>query len=113
MWLNLGAMCVFLANGASGVVFAILASLGIYPKVAPANGRRDAVDEAWVEGSGVLDAFRASRPVKHWHHGYGFAIAVDTEKEKPYLVCFANGLAEWYVLHTQTVCSSHSMLSQQ
>ena len=76
---------------------AILEDLGIYPKAAKAHGNEDA-DEAWVEGESVPDEFRASRPVKHWRHGYGFAIMVEHEQPKPYVVCFESGLTKWYGL---------------
>ena len=103
MWLNLVAMCAFVAHAASGVVFAILEDLK--PKTARDDGQEKSggetsvagKDDAWIEGSGVPDAFLPSRRTKHWRHGHGFAIAVDTEKEKPYLVCFASGLAQWCV----------------
>ncbi len=103
MWLNLVAMCIFLAHAASGVVFAILEDLK--PKAAQADGEEESggkasvagKDDAWIEGSGVPDAFLPSRRTKHWRQGYGFAIAVDTGKEKQYLVCFASGLARWCV----------------
>ena len=98
MWVNLVAMCVFLVHAASGVVLAILDVLGIYPKAAQANGETESEQEAWAEGSDVLAEFQATRPVRHWQNGYGFAIAVDAAQEKPYLVCFASGLAERYVL---------------
>ncbi len=101
MWLNLVAMCAFLAHAASGVAFAILDDL----KPKAANGEEEygggasvaGKDDAWIEGSGVPDALLPSRRTKHWRHGHGFAIAVDTEKEKSYLVCFASGLAQWCV----------------
>jgi hypothetical protein len=101
MWLNLVAMCAFLAHAASGVVLAILNDFK--SKAAQADGEEESGgkasvagrDDAWIEGSGVPDAFLPSRRTKHWRHGHGFAIAVDTEKEKPYLVCFASGLAQW------------------
>ena len=96
-WVNLAAMCFFLANAALGVVMAILEDLGIYPKAAKAHGNEDA-DEAWVEGESVPDEFRASRPVRHWRHGYGFAIMVEHEQPKPYVVCFESGLTKWYGL---------------
>ncbi len=99
MWLNLVAMCAFVAHAASGVVFAILEDLK--PKTARDDGQEKSggetsvagKDDAWIEGSGVPDAFQPSRRMEHWRHGHGFAIAVDNEKEKPYLVCFASGLA--------------------
>ena len=102
MWLNLVAMCAFLAHAASGVVFAILDVFKVYNKVAQANGEEEAFgkasvagkDDAWIEGSGVPDAFQPSRRMEHWRHGHGFAIAVDFEKERPYLVCFASGSAK-------------------
>ena len=125
MWLNLVAMCAFLANAASGVAFAILDDLK--PTAAQANGEEESggeasipgKDNAWIEGSGVPDVFLPSRRTKHWRHGYGFAIAADAEKEKPYLVCFASGLARWCVLqpniphsniHTKTRTHSHRYL---
>jgi hypothetical protein len=106
MWLNLVAMCAFLAHAASGVVFAILDVFKVYNKVAQANGEEEAFgkasvagkDDAWIEGSGVPDAFQPSRRMEHWRHGHGFAIAVDFEKERPYLVCFASGSAKRYAL---------------
>ena len=124
MWLNLVAMCAFLAHAASGVAIAILDDLK--PKAALANGEEESggeaslagKDDAWIEGIGVPDAFQPSRRTKHWRHGHGVAIAVDTEKEKPYLVCFASGLARWcYSLtyphshvHTKTHTHSHRYL---
>ena len=101
MWLNLVAMCAFLAHAASGVVFAILEDLK--PKTAQAIGEEKSGGEAsvagnddtWIEGSGVPDAFQPSRCMEHWRHGHGFAIMVGTGKEKPYLVCFSTGLAQW------------------
>ena len=97
-WVNLLAMCLFLGNGASGVVVAILQVVGVYSK-ANAAGDEDSLDEAWVEGSGVPDAFHVSRPMKHWRHGYGFAFDVNHSEKKPYLVCFASGSAKRYALH--------------
>jgi hypothetical protein len=97
LWVNLGTMCGFLANSASGIVLAILKELGVYPKAAQAHGQEDYGDEAWIEGSSVPDEFRTSRPVKDWRHGHGFAIAVEEENQNPYLVCFASGLAKWSV----------------
>jgi hypothetical protein len=91
-------MCVFLVHAASGVVLAILDVSGIYPKAAQATGETESEQEAWAEGSDVLAEFQATRPVRHWQNGYGFAIAVDAVQEKPYLVCFTSGLAERYVL---------------
>jgi hypothetical protein len=101
MWLNLVAMCAFLAHAASGVVFAILEDLK--PKTAQDIGEEKSggeasvagKDDTWIEGSGVPDAFQPSRRMEHWRYGHGFAIAVDTEKDKPYLVCLASGLAHW------------------
>ena len=92
-WVNLLAMCLFLGNGASGVVVAILQVVGVYSK-ANAAGDEDSLDEAWVEGSGVPDAFHVSRPMKHWRRGYGFAFDVNHSEKKPYLVCFASGSAK-------------------
>jgi hypothetical protein len=90
-------MCVFLGNGASGIIMAILAVLGLYPK-ATAAGDKDSLDEAWVEGSSVPDEFHVSRPVQHWRHGYGFAFDVNRNEKKPFLVCFASGFAKRYAL---------------
>ena len=92
-WVNLLAMCIFLGNGASGVAVAILQVVRGDPK-ANAAGDEDSLDEAWVEGSGVPDAFHVSRPMKHWRHGYGFAFDVNHSEKKPYLVCFASGSAK-------------------
>ena len=92
-WFNLLAMCLFLGNGASGVVVAILQVVGVYSK-ANAAGDEDSLDEAWIEGSGVPDAFNVSRPMKHWRRGYGFAFDVNHSEKKPYLVCFASGSAK-------------------
>jgi hypothetical protein len=92
-WFNLLAMCLFLGNGASGVAVAILQVVRGDPK-ANAAGDEDSLDEAWVEGSGVPDAFHVSRPMKHWRHGYGFAFDVNHSEKKPYLVCFASGSAK-------------------
>ena len=113
VWLNLLTMCIFLAHAASGVVLAILDDCK--PKAAQADGEEESAgeaslagkDDAWIEGSGVPDAFLPSRRTKHWRHGYGFAIAVDTEKEKPYLVCFASGLARWCVLQRNIPAYPH------
>ena len=101
VWLNLVTMCIFLAHAASGVVLAILHDCN--PKAAQADGQEESGveasvagrDDAWIEGSGVPDAFLPSRRMKHWRHGHGYAITVDTEKEKPYLVCFESGLTQW------------------
>ena len=92
-WVNLLAMCIFLGNGASGVAVAILEVVGVYRKT-NAAGDEDSLDEAWVEGSGVPDAFHVSRPMKHWRHGYCFAFDVNHSEKKPYLVCFASGSAK-------------------
>ena len=96
-WVNLITMCIFLGNGASGVAVAILQVVRVDPK-ANAAGDEDSLDEAWVEGSGVPDAFHVSRPMKHWRHGYGFAFDVNHSEKKPYLVCFASGSAKRYAL---------------
>ena len=96
-WFNLLAMCLFLGNGASGVVVAILQVVGVYSK-ANAAGDEDSLDEAWIEGSGVPDAFNVSRPMKHWRRGYGFAFDVNRTEKKPFLVCFASGFAKRYAL---------------
>ena len=92
-WVNLLAMCLFLGHGASGVAVAILQVVGVYSKT-NAAGDEDSLDEAWIEGSGVPDAFHVSRPMKHWRHGYGFAFDVNHSEKKPYLVCFASGSAK-------------------
>ncbi len=92
-WVNLLAMCLFLGHGASGVAVAILQVVGVYSKT-DAAGDEDSLDEAWIEGSGVPDAFNVSRPMKHWRHGYGFAFDVNHSEKKPYLVCFASGSAK-------------------
>jgi hypothetical protein len=92
-WVNLLTMCIFLGNAATGVVAAILAVLGLYPK-ATAAGDEDSLDEAWVEGSSVPDEFHVSRPVQHWRHGYGFAFGVNHSEKEPFLVCFASGFAK-------------------
>ena len=99
-WFNLLAMCLFLGNGASGVVVAILQVVGVYSK-ANAAGDEDSLDEAWIEGSGVPDAFHVSRPMKHWRRGYGFAFDVNHSEKKPYLVCFASGSAKRCALAAQ------------
>ena len=92
-WVNLIAICIFFANAASGVVMAILAVSGVYPK-AKAAGDEDSLDDAWVEGSAVPDEFHVSRPIKHWRHGYGFAFDVNRDEKRPFLVCFASGFAK-------------------
>jgi hypothetical protein len=92
-WVNLLTMCIFLGNAATGVVAAILAVLGLYPK-ATAAGDEDSLDEAWVEGNSISDEFHVSRPVQHWRHGYGFAFDVNHNEKKPFLVCFASGFAK-------------------
>ena len=99
-WFNLLAMCLFLGNGASGVVVAILQVVGVYSKT-NAAGDEDSLDEAWIEGSGVPDAFHVSRPMKHWRRGYGFAFDVNHSEKKPYLVCFASGSAKRCALAAQ------------
>ena len=71
--------------------------MNIYPKVTAEVGEDD-YEGSWIEHSEVLEQFKPSRPIKHWHHGYGFALAVDTERDRPYLLCFKSGLTEWYVL---------------
>ena len=96
-WVNLITMCIFLGNAASGVVMAVLAVSGVYPK-AEAAGDEDSLDDAWVEGSAVPDEFHVSRPIKHWRHGYGFAFDVNRDEKKPFLVCFASGFAKRYAL---------------
>jgi hypothetical protein len=96
-WINLVAMVAFLFNGLMSVVTAALADLNIYPKVTAEVGGDD-YEGSWIEHSEVLEQFKPSRPIKHWHHGYGFALAVDTERDRPYLLCFKSGLTEWYVL---------------
>jgi hypothetical protein len=95
-WINLVAMIAFLFNGLMSVVTAALADLNIYPKVT-ADAGNDDFDGLWIEHSGALEEFKPSRPVKHWHHGYGFALAVDHDRDKPYLLCFKSGLTKWYV----------------
>jgi hypothetical protein len=115
-WVNLLAMCIFLGNGASGVAFAVLHVVGVYPK-ANAAGNEDSLDDTWVEGSGIPDAFHVSRSMKHWRHGYGFAFDVNHSKKKPYLVCFASGLAKRCALpdlqRTRSIasiaCGSHEL----
>ena len=96
-WVNLITMCIFLGNAASGVVMAILAVSGVYPK-AEAAGDEDSLDDAWVEGSAVPDEFHVSRPMQHWRHGYGFAFDINRTEKKPFLVCFASGFAKRYAL---------------
>ena len=96
-WVNLITMCIFLGNAASGVVTAVLAVSGVFPK-AEASGDEDSLDDAWVEGSAVPDEFHVSRPIKHWRHGYGFAFDVNRDEKKPFLVCFASGFAKRYAL---------------
>ena len=92
-WVNLLVMCIFLGHGASGVAVAVLHAVGVYRR-ASAAGNEDSLDEAWVEGNGVPDAFHVSRSMKHWRHGYGFAFDVNHSEKKPYLVCFASGSAK-------------------
>ena len=102
-WVNLITMCIFLGNAASGVVTAVLAVSGVYPK-AEASGDEDSLDDAWVEGSAVSDEFHVSRPMKHWRHGYGFAFDVNRDEKKPFLVCFASGFAKRYAAAARPAC---------
>ena len=107
-WVNLIAIGIFLANAASGVVMAILAVSGVYPK-AEAAGDEDSLDDAWVEGSAVPDEFHVSRPMKHWRHGYGFAFDVNRDDKRPFLVCFASGFAKRYALQPDLLQRARSI----